>query len=67
MHHSKKTNVYLNEENIRELLQHFAKIAKKERLKRASLVMHAWTLWSAGRIASEDVHFFLNAYDKATP
>jgi hypothetical protein len=65
VHDSKRVNVYLNAEAMRELIDRFAKTVKGIGLRRVNLLMHAWTLWSAGRIESDDVIFLLKAYDDA--
>lgn len=62
---AKKHNVYISDPVLRELLTSFAKKAKQEGIKRINLLMHAWTLWSTGRIESSDVTSLLLEYDKA--
>jgi hypothetical protein len=47
------------------ILSKFAVTAKTLNIKRISLVMHAWTLWSAGKISPIDATTFLNAYETA--
>lgn len=62
---AKKQHVYINGPVMRNLLKTFAATAKKEGLKRINLLMHAWTLWSTGKIDSYDVTIFLKDYDEA--
>lgn len=62
---AKQANVYISDPVMRELLQSFAKKSKLDGIKRTALIMHAWTLWSTGRIDSSDVTNFLLDYDRA--
>jgi hypothetical protein len=62
---AKRQNVYLSENVMHEMLKSFAGRAKQDGIKRISLLMHAWTLWSTGRIDSEEVTNLLLEYDKA--
>jgi hypothetical protein len=62
---AKRQNVYISNAVMRDLLKTFAKTAKQQGLKRINLLMHAWTLWSTGRIEANDVTNFLYDYDKA--
>lgn len=48
---------------MNNLLKTFAKTAKENGINRINLLMHAWTLWSAGRIDANDVTTFLQDYD----
>lgn len=48
-----------------EMMMDFAKQAKRDNIKRINMIMHAWTLWSAGKITSEEVTLFLKNYDEA--
>jgi hypothetical protein len=43
----------------------FSIIAKKEGIKRINVIMHGWTLWSSGKITSDEVTQFIKAYDEA--
>jgi len=55
---------------MKNILRSFAKKVKEIKdpnlqIPRISLVMHAWTLWSTGKITSIDVTNFLYDYDSA--
>lgn len=50
---------------MKDLLTKFAITARQSGIKRVSLIMHAWTLWSTGKISSVDVTYFLSVYDNA--
>lgn len=65
MYAAKRGSEFLSEEDLRELLHNFAKIAKKKNFKRISMLIHSWTLFSVGKISAEDVTTFLNVFDTA--
>jgi RIO-like serine/threonine protein kinase len=65
MYAAKRGSEFLSDEDIRALLQSFARTAKKKNFKRISILIHSWTLFSVGRISAEDVTTFLNAFDTA--
>lgn len=63
MHEAKIKYVIMGHEELLDVLDDFAKIAKKEDIKRLSIIMHGWTLWSSGKLTSNEVTNFIKAYD----
>lgn len=53
VHETRKTKVILGHNEMMEMMMDFAKQAKRDNIKRINMIMHAWTLWSAGKITSE--------------
>lgn len=65
IYESRKTCKLIDHEEMVNILAKFAVTAKALNIRRISLVMHAWTLWSAGKISPIDATTFLNAYETA--
>jgi hypothetical protein len=55
----------MDDEAVMKMLTDFARIAKSKNIMRVNILMHAWTIWSAGRIVSDDILKILDAYDNA--
>jgi len=64
IHDSRKTNGFVGHDEIVEALREFAVIGKQQHIKRINMVMHGWTLWSAGKISADEVNHFLSIYDE---
>lgn len=59
----RNTHVIVGYNELIDVLSQFAKSATQTNIKRLNLVMHGWTLWSAGLINADDVSNFLQIYD----
>jgi hypothetical protein len=64
VHEGKSQQGVIGHEEMLGLLKRFAKEGKAAGIRRIHMVMHGWTLWSAGKISADDVAFFLQEYDQ---
>lgn len=65
VHETRKKYLILGHSEIMEMLIDFARAAKRDQFKRLHIIMHAWTLWSSGKINAEEVKLFLKTFDQA--
>lgn len=63
VHEHKKVHKIIDHREMVKILDKFATECKKQGIKRINFFTHAWTLWSAGKIAPEDVSSALTVYD----
>lgn len=66
VHTTKKKKPIITSALLLEMLKEFAVLARKAGIQRLNLLMHCWTLWSTGKIVSDNVTEVLLCYDQAT-
>lgn len=61
-----QANNYVDADTMGEILKKFCATCKGNQIHRNSLLMHLWTMWSAGKIGSFLISVCLDIYDKST-
>ncbi len=65
IHNRRKKYGIVYVHDMPNLFVEFAAIAQKKGIPRINFVMHAWTLWSVGQIASQDLARGLSEFDES--
>lgn len=63
MHAAKKKFSVIDDNVMMNVLKQFAIVCKKFNIPRMNLIIHLWTLWSAGKIYSVNIIEIITTYD----